>query len=150
MDRKKGLKILIATSIIAIVLFSYLLSAHYSDKESTFCNFGEGLNCDIVNKSIYSELFGIPVALFGILTFLLVLCLSILSWKDYNSEMFGLKINSESMMNTIFWASIAGVLFALYLVYIEAFVLYSFCILCFGGDILIIIPLATSYSLTRK
>ena len=151
MDKKKGLKIIIVCSILAMIVFSYLLYLHYKPTESKFCNFGEGFNCDIVNKSIYSEIAGIPVALLGALTFIVVLILSIPSLKDYKRKFSNnFILNSGSMIRIIFWISVASFLFALYLVYIEAFVLYSFCIFCLIGDILIIITLITSYLLMQK
>lgn len=151
MDKKRGLKIILVCSILAIFVFSYLLYIHYKPTESKFCNFGEGFNCDIVNKSIYSEIAGIPVSLLGALTFLGILILSILSLNNYNKKVsYYFVLNSELMIKIIFWISVASLLFALYLVYIEAFVLYSFCIFCLIGDILIIITLITSYLLMQK
>ena len=151
MNKKRGLKIIIACSILAIIIFSYLLYLHYKPSESKFCNFGEGFNCDIVNKSIYSEIAGIPVSLLGVLTFIGILILSILSLKDYKTKLSNTFIlNSDCMIKIIFWVSVLSLLFALYLVYIEAFVLYSFCIFCLIGDILIIITLITSYLLMQK
>ncbi len=147
MNKKRGLNTLIVVSIISIILFSYLVYVHYKPEASEFCNFGGGFNCDIVNKSIYSELFGIPVALLGILTFLGILVLSILSLKNYKFNMGDVKIDGEILIKIIFWVSAIGLLFALYLIYIEAFVLYSFCIFCLVGDGLIIITLVISYLL---
>lgn len=151
MDKKRGLKIILVCSILAIMVFSYLLYIHYKPSESKFCNFGEGFNCDIVNKSIYSEIAGIPVSLLGALTFIGVLILSILSLRNYKKKFsYYFVLDSGSMTRIIFWISIVSLLFALYLVYIEAFVLYSFCIFCLIGDILIITTLVTSYMLMQK
>jgi len=151
MDKKRGLKIILVCSVLAILIFAYLLYIHYKPAGSKFCNFGEGFNCDIVNKSIYSEIAGIPVSLLGVLTFIGVLILSILSLNNYKKKVsYYFVVNYEFMIKTIFWISAAGLLFALYLVYIEAFVLYSFCIFCLIGDILIITTLITSYLLMQK
>lgn len=151
MDKKRGLKIISVVSILAIIVFSYLLYIHYKPSESKFCNFGEGFNCDIVNKSIYSEIFGIPVSLLGALTFLAVFILSRLSLQNYKKKVsYYFIFDSKFMIETIFWVSAASLLFALYLVYIEAFVLYSFCIFCLIGDILIIITLIVSYILMKE
>src|SRR3989344_6216688 len=99
MNKKRGLKIIIACSILAIIIFSYLLYLHYKPSESKFCNFGEGFNCDIVNKSIYSEIAGIPVSLLGVLTFIGILILSILSLKDYKRKFSNnFILNSDCMI----------------------------------------------------
>src|SRR3989338_1850871 len=101
MDKKKGLKIIIACSILAVLVFSYLLYLHYKPTDSKFCNLGEGFNCDIVNKSIYSEIIGIPVSLLGALTFIGVLILSSLSLNNFTSKINSLSVNSELMITTL-------------------------------------------------
>ena len=80
--------LLIIISILAIILSIYLTVLHYSDV-SSFCDISQGLSCDIVNKSIYSEFppgSGIPVAVGGIIVFLAVL-ITVIKIKN-NKELF--------------------------------------------------------------
>src|ERR1700722_4246412 len=49
---------------------SVSLYHHYGTSQTTYCDFGENFNCDIVNRSIYSTILGVPVALIGIVGFL--------------------------------------------------------------------------------
>ena len=65
--------LLIVLAIVGVVVMGYLVSLHYSEEEGSFCNLGEGLSCDIVNKSIYSTIFGIPMSVLGLFYFLGVL-----------------------------------------------------------------------------
>ena len=82
MNSKKGLKLVIIFSILAVIIFSYLINVHYKEEKESFCDISTGISCDIVNKSVYSEIFGIPVALFGALTFLLIGVLSFIALKN--------------------------------------------------------------------
>jgi len=145
MDKKRGIKIIINSSIIAIIISIYLLYLHYSDT-SSFCDISKGLSCDIVNRSLYSEIFNIPISLLSILMFAFILIISI--YIKNNKEFSG--FNKKELINMIYYLMIFNLLFSLYLVYIEAFVLYSFCVLCTLLDIIILIILITIIRLKRE
>src|SRR5260370_35482059 len=51
---------ILAVSGIAVSAVS--LERHYAKSATTFCDFGERFSCDIVNRSEYSRVMGIPVA----------------------------------------------------------------------------------------
>ncbi len=128
-------------AILAIIVSGILTHAHYKEDPSEFCVFGDKFDCDIVNKSPYSNLDGIvhflntdlgipfpdlyipiPVALISILVF---------------SAVFALSFKPKPrILKTLM---ILSMLFALYLVYIEAFILLAYCIYCIILDILIIL-----------
>ena len=76
MDKKRGLIIILIYSIFAVLISSYLLYQHYSD-ESSFCDVSAGLSCDIVNRSLYSEIFNIPISAFAIFAFLFIAIITI-------------------------------------------------------------------------
>ena len=61
----KGGRILLAIALLSVagaVVSSISLHHHYGASPSSFCDFGANFNCDMVNRSIYSTVFGIPVA----------------------------------------------------------------------------------------
>ena len=97
------------------------LQRHYASSKSSYCDFGATFNCDIVNRSIYSEVAGVPVALIGVLGYAGLLVLTVLYRKKDHSPMILLA------------ASLAGLAFALYLTYIEGFVLGVWCVLCLSS-----------------
>jgi len=144
MNEKRGLNAILIMSFIAVITSTYLLYLHYSD-ESSFCDISEGISCDIVNRSLYSEIFGIPVSLLGLLTFFFVF-ISI-SYVIKRKTLFGLK--KEEIFNIIYWLMIISSIFALYLIYIEAFVLYAVCPLCVLLDIFILLTLIIIIKLRR-
>ena len=109
---------IIILSLLGIFLSGYSLYAHYSPNPSTICNFSETFSCDAVNKSQYAEIAGIPVALvgFGGYALLALLSFGILKGKTFHKDLF--------------WFSLAGFLFSLYLTYLEAFVIHAWCPVC--------------------
>lgn len=98
----------------------------------SFCDIGQSFNCDLVNRSPYSMFHGIPVALLGIFGYLLVLLLA---------TVYREKAETPFILAGIM---LAGLGFALYLTYIEAFVLHAWCILCLSSLALIAIVAALS------
>ena len=97
----------------------YLLSLHFSLGETAFCNLGEGLSCDIVNKSEYAKVAGVPVSLLGLLYFVGILAAM---WRRYE----------RATLKWIIFVSIAFLGPSLYFSYIEFFVLNNVCVFCDG------------------
>jgi uncharacterized membrane protein len=126
---------LIASAGVAVSSFS--LYHHFSTSETGFCNFGESFNCDLVNRSQYSTVLGMPVALIGILGYLLILALATLYRAKEETPMLLLLLSS------------AGLGFALYLTY-EGFVLHAWCILCLSSLAFIFAEMVSSLFLVRK
>lgn len=105
-------------ALAGIVVSSISLYHHFGTSKTSFCNFGESFNCDVVNRSTYSTVLGVPVALIGVLGYLLILALATV----YRGK------GEAPVMLVI--ASTGGLSFALYLTYIEKFVLQAWCVLC--------------------
>lgn len=99
------------------------LRSHYTASATEYCDLNALFNCDIVNRSKYSELFGIPVALIGMLGYLALLGLTTRTTRSFELLRF--------------YASFVGLVFGLYLAYIEEFVLQTWCLLCIGSLICI-------------
>jgi len=120
---------MIAIALVAgagVAVSSVSLYHHFGTSKTSFCNFGESFNCDIVNRSTYSNVLGVPVALIGILGYLLILALATV-YRD--------KAETPVMLLI---ASVGGLGFALYLTYIEKFVLEAWCVLCLSSLALIL------------
>jgi vitamin-K-epoxide reductase (warfarin-sensitive) len=114
-------------SCAGVVVSSVSLYHHYGTSKSSFCDFGNSFNCDMVNRSIYSTVAGVPVALLGVLGYAVLLCLS---------SIYRTKAETPVMLLI---ASVVGLVFAFYLTYIEAFVLATWCILCLSSLALILL-----------
>jgi uncharacterized membrane protein len=121
-------RILPLVALLAVggaLVSSVSLYHHYGTSQTSYCDFGESFNCDIVNRSTYSAILGVPVALIGIIGYLSLLALATL-YRGHARTPAGLAITS-----------LAGLAFALYLSYIEGFVLAAWCILCLSSLALI-------------
>ncbi len=105
-------------SLAGIVDSAISLERHYAKSATTYCDFSQKFSCDIVNRSEYSEIAGIPVAGIGVAGYAALLVLSTF-WRS----------RGETPVR-LFAASLAGLAFALYLTYIEACQLMTWCILC--------------------
>jgi vitamin-K-epoxide reductase (warfarin-sensitive) len=103
---------------LGIAVSSVSLQHHYAKSKTSYCDFGESFNCDLVNRSQYSSIAGIPVALIGIAGYLALMALSTL-YRE--------KAETPGMLVL---ASAGGLAFALYLTYVEGFILQAWCILC--------------------
>lgn len=136
---KRRLTLAIAIVAIAgVVVSSISLYHHFGTTRTSFCNFGESFNCDIVNRSSYSTVLGVPVALIGILGYLLILALA---------TVYREKAQTPVMLLI---ASIGGLGFALYLTYIEGFVLRAWCVLCLSSLALILCEAVLSTMFARN
>jgi vitamin-K-epoxide reductase (warfarin-sensitive) len=110
--------VIAALAVAGIIVSGVSLQRHYAKSASAFCDFGEKFNCDIVNRSEYSTVVGMPVAAIGIAGYGLVLILATV----YRSR--------PETPTRLLAAAIAGLGFALYLTYVEGYVLTTWCILC--------------------
>ena len=154
MNSKKRFKWIRIIAVIAILVSSFLVYEHYKTTPSKFCKFGASFDCGIVNKSPYSNIDGIfyfmnfdmgfswvpllempiPISALGILTFLLIFLMS--CKVERKKAFFGLKPMQQ--VKLMKWLMALSIIFALYLVYIEAYVLLFYCIYCLILDALII------------
>lgn len=120
-------KIISIISGAGIAIMSYLTYLHYSGSASSFCDISEGVSCQVVNQSIYSEIFGIPVSILGLLYFLTVFILS-LQAKSI-----------QKYLSLIFYLSIFVIVPSLYLTYTEIFIIKSICLFCEISKVLMIV-----------
>jgi vitamin-K-epoxide reductase (warfarin-sensitive) len=105
-------------AVAGVAVSSVSLYEHFATSSTSFCDFSESFNCDIVNRSAYSTVLGVPVALIGIIGYLLITVLATIYRNQAETPVL------------LLIASLGGLGFALYLTYIEKFVLATWCILC--------------------
>jgi vitamin-K-epoxide reductase (warfarin-sensitive) len=127
-DSRRILFVAVAVlSLAGIVDSAIALARHYAKSNTAYCDFGQKFNCDIVNRSEYSTVLGIPVAAIGIAGYGALFVLSTV-WRS-----------RPETPNRLVGAAIIGLAFALYLTYIEAYALGAWCILCLSSLLLILL-----------
>jgi uncharacterized membrane protein len=112
-------------AVCGVAVSSVSLQHHYATSKTAYCDIGETFNCDVVNRSEYSSIFGMPVALIGMLGYAALAGLATMYRERRETPLMLLS------------AAAAGLAFALYLTYIEARVLGVWCILCLSSLALI-------------
>jgi vitamin-K-epoxide reductase (warfarin-sensitive) len=121
---KDNRNLFLAIAVLAaagIAVSAVSLERHYAKSATTFCDLGERFNCDIVNRSEYSSVMGVPVAGIGLVGYGVLLALATI----YRSR-------AETPLRLMV-AAVAGLGFALYLTYVEGYVLETWCILCLSS-----------------
>lgn len=126
-------------SILGVLDSLYLLIYKYSSNDEMCLGSGD---CATVNYSRYSEIYGIPVALLGMLAYLAILI--ILSLEPH------WKLASRYSTYLVFGASLVGFLFSAYLTYIEFFVIFAICPFCIASAIILtMIFILSTYRLVK-
>lgn len=128
---------LVVVSLLGLADALYLVVSTYTGTP-VLCGIVEG--CNDVAKSAYSRIFGIPMSVYGVGYYLaaLALSLSLLQW--------GIKRTGRLLF---LWA-IAGVLFSLYTVYLQAVVIEAWCIYCIISEIATLALLVLAWPLRQK
>ncbi len=119
-------------AVAGMYLGAYLTQRHYQlqnneETEHTFvCSLSSSFNCDLVNSSPYAELFGVPVALWGIFFYLFMFTLAFfLLWKKEEQHK-SLIIAAVVLHLSAVW----GALFSIYLFYVAKFIIGALCPYC--------------------
>lgn len=136
---KKRWAAMMVFTFVAVLLTIQLLRLHWAPALSDFCTFGESFDCDVVNKSPFAKLLGLPVALWGFVYY--VGLLLYLAYSYYKNSYFATRLLRFSLG--------VGLAFSLYLSYLEAFVIQAWCIYCLGQQFIILLLNGLWQSLPR-
>src|SRR3989344_3538142 len=118
MQKKNFLIVLLIVSFLTFTTSVYLVYNHYYPHlQGSICDITASVSCTVLNSGIYSTIFGIPVAWYGVLWSLV---LGMLSWKGMKEKNF---------IPKILWWNIVGMLFVNYFIYLE-YVLDTICPFC--------------------
>jgi|SRR3990167_5201451 len=109
-------KILLIAVVVGIVVSGYLYLKTL-DPSSVTCSIGGG--CETVLSSQYAKIFGLPVAGLGVLWYLVSL---LLVWLVYFKRIW-------ATLPFQIWVSI-GLVFSLYLLYLEKYKIGAYCTWC--------------------
>lgn len=137
---RRRLNLFMGLNFLAVLDTAYLVFVHFKPSASEFCTINGYLNCDVVNKSVYAELFGIPVAVLGLLTYLALIGMAFLYKRSGN----------QNLLWALFGLVTTGLAFSLYLTYVEFFVLYAVCIFCLVQQVIILVDFALIGSILKR
>jgi uncharacterized membrane protein len=115
---------MIVLTIIGIAVSVYMTIYKYSGNDGMCLGSGD---CSTVNASRFSELYGVPVAVFGVGGYAAILLVLL-----YERRVAFLRTNGTLVM---FGISLLGFLFTLYLVYLEIWVIKAICPFCVTSQV---------------
>ena len=125
MDKRPS-KVTIALVTLAIMglLVSIYMTIYKITSNDNMCIGSK--DCSVVNASRYSELYGIPVAVFGVLGYAAILAVLLLERKR------GFFSQNGNML--LFGLSLTGFLFTLYLIFLEIALIKAYCPFCIASQ----------------
>ena len=133
--KKKLIYTILILSSLGFLISLYQTYSYFRPSSSgSFCDFSASISCSAVTKSAYARFLNIPIALFGVLGFLLLMALA---WKS---------LQGEKLLSFLHTCAIMGVLFSIYLMYAE-FQLQALCPLCTIVHLLLLIIAIIAYQL---
>lgn len=117
-QKRKGFRLASSgLALLGLLISGYLALFELGVSQEIFCPIGE---CEEVNASPYVYLLGVPLAVLGVVVYLLILALNLV----------GLRWGGEEITLFLFLFSLFGVAFSAYLTYLELFVLEAICSWC--------------------
>ncbi len=86
------------------------------------------VDCGFVQKSVYARVFGIPVAVLGVIGYAAIVAIWLLENRSAILHEYGHLL--------VFGMALFGLLFTLYLTYTELFIMYTVCTWCLISAVL--------------
>jgi uncharacterized membrane protein len=109
--------ILAVLDIVGLAIASYL---SFVELTGGIVQCGPLHGCETVQQSAYSRINGVPVAVFGVGLSLILLTLAITWWRT----------NLYVLLLAHYGLSLAGVIFEIYFLYLQLFVIGAVCVWC--------------------
>ena len=129
-------KIIVALAAVGVVVMGYLIYVHYEKTGSTLCDLAPGFSCEVVNKSIYAEIFGVPVSVLGLAYFFSVIML------------VAGRIRHGAKAIELF--TLGALVFSLYLTVVEVYLLGTICLFCEFSKVLMLTILGVTHRASRR
>lgn len=136
---KKVAIVFIIFNFLGLIDATYLTIVHYQDT-SVVCFIIN--TCDRVLQSSYATIGSIPVSLLGVIYYLGIFALSLISFVKKNEKLF-----FATTLLTIF-----GLLASLWFLYVQILIIHSLCFYCLFSalDSIILFILGLTFALTRR
>jgi uncharacterized membrane protein len=117
-----------ALAIVGLLISAYLTWVHYMGV-APVCVGGKG-GCETVQTSSYATIFGVPVAVLGLV--------------GYAGLLFSALLRGEAGVYLAFLVALVGTLFSAYLTYLELFVIHALCQWCLASAAIMVAALLSA------
>lgn len=125
----KRLRLMIVLCALGILLSVYMIFNHYQSQDS-FCDISQTISCHAVNQSKWSEVGSLPLSLFGLFYYLVVLTLSLFIIQEFDVRRLHKRLKFSYLIFGVFFLTLFGFLFSSCLTYLELFVINAVCPMC--------------------
>ncbi len=129
---------IIVLSSLGLIDALYLSDMALTGSELT-CTITGLDGCNVVAQSVYSQFLGLPLAVYGVIFYSLLLLAIIVSF-------FRISIG---MRRVVFIIALAGAIFSSYFMYLQFFVIKALCIYCMGSALVAYILAILTWIATR-
>lgn len=125
----------LVAALVGIGVSAYLTVAHYTSPDVLACAESGTINCEAVTTSAQSVVFGIPVAVLGLLWFVPMTALFVpAAWRSTDA-----RVHLARTLGTS-----SGVAFVLWLIYAELFLIGAICLWCTVAHVMALVMFAAS------
>ena len=112
---------------LGIVVAGYLVTKRFTGGSLACTRWAQ---CDVVNNSMYSQIYGVPISVIGLAGYLVLLALALAAmWTKGPTQ--------RKILALSFVLSLGGVGFSAYLTYLEIYVIEALCAWCVASAIII-------------
>jgi uncharacterized membrane protein len=122
-------RVSLRTLSLVLIVIGLLVTGYLSFSEltntTTVCIESGAFNCDVVQNSAYSEIIGIPIAVLGFATYVILVALVVLENRIAVLQEYGVML--------VFAITLFGFLYSVWLTYIEFFQLKALCPWCLAS-----------------
>jgi uncharacterized membrane protein len=132
MSDRRVVQVSAALALAGAAIAGYLTYAHYAD-DTIACPTG---GCETVQTSSYALVAGVPVALVGLVGYLVILGALFLP-RDVGRPL-------------VLAAALTGSIFSLYLIAVQAFEIGAFCAWCLASDAIIVVLAVLAAAAVRR
>ena len=117
-------RISVALTVLGLFVSVYMTIFKFTENEN-MCLGNGGFS--VVNSSIYAEVYGIPVAVIGVIGYAALLAVLLVETRN--------SFFAENGTLIIFGLALIGFLFTLYLIYVEIALIHALCPFCITSQI---------------
>jgi len=135
-----SVKIIFYLSILGALVSIYLIQEHY-ESQGSICDLSSRISCSKINKSSFSVLFSVPIAIFGLLWYFVIMVMSWNIWADNRDSFVWITLQ--------FLWTISGIIFVIYLVIAEVIV-GALCPFCTVVHIIVITQFILAYQMFKQ
>lgn len=138
---------LVALALVGLGISVYLTTVHYAHVRLV-CTAGGNVNCTQVTTSVYSVVPGttIPITIPGLLWFLVSGGLALAAWRAQARTGIG---SVRLVLTHVAWGA-GGLVFVLYLVYVEVVRLHAICEWCSAVHVLTLLTFLVALSRLQR